>query len=213
MDYLEQISLGFQLGDRKLIYSSLLDYFVKYRKKVVFQKHPLGFKYHKLGKISSFAEFRLHFWINTDDIQDKDLQVHDHSFNFTSFVVNGQIINTKYKPIQKPNSNGYIYEVKFENEKSDLILNKKDCYLHEAEISIVNQGEFYKMVSNEFHETKNIEEFTITLLKIYKPQEKIARVFSLKKLDRIPSFKRTTLNAKENLQLTNEIIRLINFDY
>ncbi|MBI6116726.1 hypothetical protein [Salegentibacter maritimus] len=116
------INRGFITRDSEKIYSSLLSYIINNIRKIVFQKHPLGFKYFKLGKISNTEEFRLHFWIDTNENQDNELQIHDHSFNFESFVVYGILKNTKFKSKKDISSNGYIYNVKFRNEKSRLVL-------------------------------------------------------------------------------------------
>lgn len=202
------INIGFISKNKGKIYSGLLSYIEKNKEIIMFQKHPLGFKYFKLGHISSFEEFRLHFWINTNEKHDNDLQIHDHSFDFESFVLNGSIINNKYEIIKSENLFGYVYDVKFRNEKSKLILNTDNCSINQIETDKVNCGEFYDMRSNVFHESINNQDLTITLLKITKSGDKISRVFSPKKLRSLSSFERSTLTAEENIKLIDKIIEL-----
>ncbi|WP_220763665.1 hypothetical protein [Flavobacterium sp. UMI-01] len=211
MNHLEKINLGFNSNNKKIVIDNLNSFFVHNRNTILFQKHPLGFKYLKLGNISNFIEFRLHFWINTNEKHDVDLQIHDHSFDFESFVVSGSIINNKYEIISSGTSKGYVYDVKFRNEKSKLILNTDNCYIQHTESVKINCGEFYSMISSEFHESINDENLTITLLKITKSYDKTARVFSPKKLSSLSSFERTTLTIEENLKLIDKIIELTKF--
>ena len=208
MNFLENISIGFKLKDGLKIRENLNQYFSQYKNEISFQKHPLGFKYFKLGNVSESEEFRLHFWINTIEKHDKDLQIHDHSFAFESFVLNGSIVNNKYKIISSTNFDGYVYDVKFRNEKSKLILNQENCSIELEESVAINVGEFYKMSSNDFHESINNEDLTVTLLKITKSYNKVSRVFSPKKLNTLNSFERVNLTFDENKKLIDKIIKI-----
>src|SRR5665811_1295804 len=96
---LKNINDGFENSDANQIYSELKVYFENFRDKILFQKHPLGFKYFKLGSISSTEELRLHLWTKTNENHDDDLQIHDHSFNFKSFVIFGLLMNHLYEPV------------------------------------------------------------------------------------------------------------------
>lgn len=208
MNFLENISIGFKLKDGLKIRENLNQYFSQFKSEISFQKHPLGFKYFKLGNVSESEEFRLHFWINTIEKHDKDLQIHDHSFAFESFVLNGSIVNNKYKIISSTNFDGYVYDVKFRNEKSKLILNQENCSIELEESVEINVGEFYKMSSNDFHESINNEDLTVTLLKITKSYNKVSRVFSPKKLNTLNSFERVNLTFDENKKLIDKIIKI-----
>src|SRR5690606_2033249 len=176
------------------------------KEKTKFQKHPLGFKYFKLGKISETEEFRLHLWISTNEYQDDDLQIHDHSFNFESFVVYGSLKNTIFISKNDDNSNGYLYDVIFRNEKSRLVLNSNNQLLKILNFEVIKTGEFYYQKSDELHESQNINDLTISLLKIIKPENKVARVFSPKVLSELPSFERNFVADIENLELLNQLI-------
>lgn len=203
---LEKINFGFNQCNSSMVYENLYAYLILNREKIGFQKHPLGFKYFKLGNISKEVEFRLHYWVSTNEKHDDDLQIHDHSFDFDSFVVNGSITNNKYEVVNSYNPKGYIYDVKFKNEKSKLVLNTDNCYIRKIQSVNINRGGFYRMLNNEFHESINYEEQTVTLLKISKLESKTARVFSPKKLGTLSRFERTGLVAEENINLIDQVI-------
>ena len=205
----QNINVGFISKDSKKINLCLLSYLEKNIEFISYQNHPLGFKYFKLGNISSFEELRLHVWVNTYEKHDNNLQIHDHSFDFESIVINGAINNKKYKVLKIENSEGYIYDVKFRNEKSRLINNIDNCSINQTKSDNIKSGEFYFMRSDEFHESINTKDLTITLLKIIKSGNKIARVFSPKKLRTLSSFERSTLPQEENIKLTLKIIEII----
>lgn len=206
---LKKINLGFNQLNSSMVYENLSSFLILNREKIAFQKHPLGFKYFKLGSISKEIEFRLHFWVNTNERQDVDLQIHDHSFDFDSFIVKGSITNNKYKIINSHNPKGYLYNVKFKNERSKLILKTNNCFIRNIQSIRVNQGEFYSMVNNEFHESINNEEQTVTLLRILKFESKTASVFSPKKLETVSNFERNSLAPEESLNLIDKIIHFI----
>lgn len=200
------INNGFIKRDSQEIYSSLLSYLKNNKHKIRFQKHPLGFKYFKLGKISETEEFRLHFWIQTNENQDDSLQIHDHSFNFESFVAYGSLKNIKFISKNDDKSNGFIYNVKFRNEKSKLILNSSNQLLKKLNFQIIETGEFYYQKSDELHKSENIKDLTVSLLKIIKPENKVARVFSPNSLTELPIFERNFISEIENLELINKMI-------
>ena len=206
---IQNINSGFIERDNKKVYSSLLSYINHNKEKIRFQKHPLGFKYFKLGKISNNQEFRLHFWTNTNENQDDDLQIHDHSFHFESFVVYGGIRNTIFITRDNDNSNGFIYDVRFRNEKSRLVLNSKNQLLETLSFELIETGEFYKINSTDLHKSENLKDLTISLLKIIKPKNKVARVFSPKELNRLSSFERSFVSENDNLDLINLLINKI----
>lgn len=206
---LKNINVGFESSDAHQIYSELRIYFNNYRDGIYFQKHPLGFKYFKLGNISATEELRLHLWTKTNENHDDDLQIHDHSFNFKSFVVFGLVENHLYKPIYEKDAVGFIYDVKFRNEKSRLLINSSKQKLVDIKSEKLTTGNFYNINSNEFHKTENLLEPSLTLIKITKPQNKVARVFSPKKLSKLSKFKREFFSEQENEMLIDEVINLI----
>tara|TARA_R100000306_G_scaffold61690_2_gene65036 strand:- start:1033 stop:1707 length:675 start_codon:yes stop_codon:yes gene_type:complete len=206
---LKHINEGFENSDANKIYTELKIYFENNKEKIRFQKHPLGFKYFKLGSISATEELRLHLWTKTNENHDNDLQVHDHSFNFKSFVIFGLLINHIYKSNYDKDAVGLIYDVKFRNERSRLILNSSKQKLIDLKSEKLSTGNFYEIQSNEFHKTENLVEPSLTILKITKPKSKVARVYSPKKLSKLSKFERTFLSENDNNNLINEVVELI----
>ena len=84
----------------------------------------------------------------------------------------------------------------------------ENCSIELEESVQINIGEFYKLSSNDFHESINNEDLTITLLKITKADNKVSRVFSPKKLNFLNSFERVNLTFEENKKLIDKIIKI-----
>lgn len=208
-NYIFNINNGFITKNTQEIYLALLSFLKSHKEKIIFQSHPLGFKYFKLGEISKNEELRLHFWIETNEKQDDDLQIHDHSFDFESFIVYGKIKNVKYISVNDERFQGFMYNVRFQNENSKLVLGSKNQFLKIIEIEKIRTGEFYSLKSNELHKSENIKDSTISLLKIIKLQPKVARVFSPKELINFSRFERKILSKSENLKFVEVIIKKI----
>jgi len=208
--YLKNLNSAYFIKNPSLTYKYLMDYLELKRDEIRFQKHPLGFKYWKLGSISQSIEFRLHYWTDTEENQDNQLQVHDHSFDFESFVVYGSIENITYSLTKSARASGYLYNVQFRNNESILLPKSENQFLQLKKAELFHTGEFYFVNSEELHESKNSQKFTLTLLKIIKPKNKIASVFSPKKLNNLPTFERTYLTNSKNKILITEVIEKAN---
>jgi hypothetical protein len=205
-ELIKKINYGFNNKDAKIIYTNLIEYF-SLNNNVNFQKHPLGFKFFNIGKLSLHEELRIHIWDNKDDNQDNDLQIHDHSFNFESLVISGKIQNIRYELQNNLNSNGYIYRVMFVDNKSclELISNNVEIKINSTEI--ITEGNFYFVNNDEFHESINIENYSITLLKMIKPLIfKSPIVYSPKKIKEFMSFKRSYLSKEESKEISKLVI-------
>jgi hypothetical protein len=206
-ELIKKIDYGFINKDAEIIYKSLIEYFILNANNIFFQKHPLGFKFLNIGKVSLYEELRIHIWDNKDDNQDNDLQIHDHSFNFESLVIFGKIKNIIYGLQNNSNSNGYIYKVKFVDNKSCLELISDNIEVKIKSSEIITEGNFYFVKNDEFHESINIENYSITLLKMIKPHIfKPPIVYSPKKIKEFMSFKRSYLSKMECNQISKIVI-------
>jgi len=202
----KKINEGFLQKNSLALYKSLFDYFSSNIDKIFYQKHPLGFKYFSFGKINEQEEFRIHIWSEDYKCQDDDLMIHDHSFDFESFVVLGKIKNTIYSINENPDSEGYIYQVKFAENKSFLEIisdHQKISIFSEEEI---NEGNFYSIKSYEFHQSQNMCENSISIIKIFKSEYKPANVYSPKKPKDLLSFQRSYLGKQESKIISRRII-------
>jgi hypothetical protein len=118
-------------------------------------------------------------------------------------------MNHLYEPNYENDAVGFIYDVKFRNEKSRLMLNSSKQKLIDLKSEKLTTGNFYEIQSNEFHKSENLVEPSLTILKITKPKTKVARVYSPKELSKLSKFERTFLNENENNNLINEVVKLI----
>jgi hypothetical protein len=205
---LENINKGFERKDSYLIYKSLID-LLKHNNDMYFQKHPLGFMFLNLGKISNHVEFRLHVWDSKFVPQDNELQIHNHSFDFESFVIKGRIKNTIYIIKENIDSNGILYQVKFVDNKSILdIKGDKFCIEIDSE-KLIEEGCFYDLKKDDFHKSDNMLDFSITILKMAKPQVfNSPLIFSSKKINALRAFSRSKLNKDKNFEILSQVIRV-----
>ncbi|MBI6118359.1 hypothetical protein [Salegentibacter maritimus] len=74
---------------------------------------------------------------------------------------------------------------------------------------VIETGGFYSIESDELHKSENLNKLSVSLLKITKPKNKIARVFSPKELNGLPSFERTLILEKENSELLDKLTEKI----
>ena len=189
------------------VYKNLMKYISKNEDKIHFQNHPLGFKFSNIGSLNSDIDFRIHFWNKNQVCQDNAFVIHNHSFDFESFILNGQLNNITYDFKENELEGGYLYKVNFVNNKSILELQSSKNSIFVKNSIILNKNDFYKVDKDEFHESSNLANSSITIIKIIKPKDfKNPIVFSFKKLKNIKSYERTFLPFYEN----KEIIRTIN---
>ena len=59
-ELIKKIDYGFINKDAEIIYKSLIEYFILNANNIFFQKHPLGFKFLNIGKVSLYEELRIH---------------------------------------------------------------------------------------------------------------------------------------------------------
>jgi hypothetical protein len=203
---LENINKGFERKDRYLINKSLLD-LLKHNNDIYFQKHPLGFMFLNLGKIANQIEFRLHVWDSKFVPQDNELQIHNHSFDFESFVIKGRIKNTIYILKENIDSNGMLYQVKFVENKTILDLKGDKLCIEISSEELIDEGCFYDLNKDDFHKSDNMIDFSITLLKMIKPQVfNSPLIFSTKRINEFRAFSRSKLNKDKNFEILRQVI-------
>jgi quercetin dioxygenase-like cupin family protein len=206
---IEEIGASFDSKDSKSIYSCLIKLF-EVNQNLIFQKHPLGFKFCNIGQISNNQDLRIHIWDNDLNItQDEELQIHNHSFDFESFIVSGRIKNTVFKLKNGINLNGHLYEVKFVDNKSFL---EEQAGSFDIEITLdeeFNEGSFYFLNRNEFHQSKCTTNFSITLIRMIKPSVfKSPMLYSTKSVKQHLTYSRSPISSQENREIINQILKL-----
>ncbi len=129
--------------------------------------HPNGFI-----QLDITENIRLHVWPKENLIKDNiRLPMHDHTFGFDSFVMNGSIGNKIFDITKDQNGTYNLYTVMpYVAIKKEGILEKSDgCYsLHETKQFWTNAGESYHMDPFVFHESqlKQDAEIAVTAIKI-----------------------------------------------
>lgn len=123
----------------------------------------LEFRAHPLGFISCvFIEegnrkARLHIWPISENLsQGEGVTIHDHVFNFTSWVLAGEIINrcVYIDGAGKPCS---VYEASYASESSVLVKKNETLNIMEGEIQRYSTGMRYSMCAGQLHETKSVD--------------------------------------------------------
>lgn len=118
-----------------------------------FRAHPLGFI--SCTFLSEGARnARLHIWpLDEKTIQDKNTQIHDHIFDFTSWVIHGGIINTTLTSSAQGELYA-LYSTSYSDEKSTLHKTNFSIQLSPNHSVLHLAGTEYSVKSGEFHKSE-----------------------------------------------------------
>lgn len=138
---------------------------IRSRLRSAFKLHPLGFIACTLLNEGT-RKLRLHYWPTTGGAQQSlDCQIHDHLFNFKSWVLAGSVENIEY--VASAEGAEYAaYQASYEENRSTL---KKTCStqrLIENSRSIFHSGSSYSVQAGTLHETVrlgNLSSFTVLI--------------------------------------------------
>ncbi len=133
---------------------------------IVGKYHPLGFYSFSLGNVTDQIALRLHIWASDAKVQDDNLLIHNHTFNFKSLVLHGTIINNTYKVQESQfDDAGELFRVEYMEGSSMLTKLPGRYYLIPETTQVMQMGEYYSVESTEFHESINSsEQFSVTIL-------------------------------------------------
>jgi len=129
-----------------------------------FRIHPLGFVASTILVEKQF-KVRLHIWppIGLHE-QSADCTIHDHVFEFTSWVLAGAVENIDY-PDFKVGSGRSAYSTTYSGVKSVLTRTSMTLELGKAVRKTISQGESYEVKAGCLHETRLAgESGAVTLL-------------------------------------------------
>ncbi len=127
------------------------------------QIHPLGF-FAVTWPIDEFRALRLHFWSRAFEWrQSTDLQVHDHTFWFTSAVLLGQVGNYIYST-RKNSEGNTMYLTSYSRAESRLIPQADRVELVLQCSTNHPQGTVYQMPAGLLHKTVLESEVGLTAL-------------------------------------------------
>lgn len=129
-----------------------------------FRVHPLGFIASTI-MVEGGVKARVHVWpvIKLKE-QSSDCMVHDHVFEFTSWVLAGAVENIDY-PKFKIGSGRSTYAATYSGSKSILTKTEALVDLGEPVKKIITAGGSYKVTAGCLHETRQVGDFgAVTVL-------------------------------------------------
>lgn len=179
---------------------------------IPFKKHPLGFFVCTLLQEGPY-KIRLHYWMSSInlEVQSLDLMIHDHTFNFKSWVVSGSIENTVYE--QASDGLEYnLYSTFYDQNTSILRRENRKFLVAETSVKIISRNNTYEMSAGVLHKTRALENLTFTVLYTEETNVKNPMVLADEKLTATEiSFERSEVNEKdmqnylEHLKIANHL--------
>ncbi|TEU30272.1 hypothetical protein [Alkanindiges illinoisensis] len=133
---------------------------------VPFKLHPLGFLACTLMSEGS-KKIRLHCWVEANDEieQSSDCLIHDHLFDFKSWVFHGAIENIEY--IFHESGQEYAkYSTQYRADSSILIKSNEVLRVSESNRTVYKSGQAYTMKAGVLHRTLKVGDkpaFTVLL--------------------------------------------------
>jgi hypothetical protein len=119
---------------------------------VPFRLHPLGFIACTLLSEGT-TKIRLHYWPVTGGVQQSaDCQIHDHLFEFKSWVLSGQVQNIEYS-VTECGMEMAEYQTEYVDDLSILSKTGRTLKLAETERMTYQSGSTYGLRAGVLHET------------------------------------------------------------
>lgn len=135
---------------------SLSDFLsLRHELRLPFKLHPLGFIACTLLTEGS-RKLRLHYWPAVGGTQQSpDSQIHDHLFEFTSWVLAGAVENVEYidSPVGKEFS---VYKTQYSGDQSILTKTGATLKLSEQRRTLYDAGTCYSVSAGVLHETVRV---------------------------------------------------------
>lgn len=106
--------------------------------------HPNGFVQFDLSE-----ELRLHVWHHEIPRQKTNTPIHDHTFDMTSEVLNGRMVNINYEIMTEPLSRFVIHVP----ENGKLTPTEQQVGIDKNSVDVIWYGEEYSVPEGSFHES------------------------------------------------------------
>lgn len=120
-----------------------------------FRFHPLGFIVCTLIAEAPL-NLRLHYWpVHGGVQQSPECQIHDHLFEFQSWVLSGAVENIEYEASATGHEYS-VYETKYRDGQSILIKTDQLFRLVERGRSVFKEGESYSVTAGTLHQTSRV---------------------------------------------------------
>lgn len=179
--------------------------------------------YHQDKKEHSFDFLRLHIWDNSleryiDKKRTELFSIHCHQFHAQSWILCGEIFNTRYTVKENLNeSNHHYFEIKWKNQKNNV--NRKTSIAVKTNIPVTltakklekyHTGDTYEITAGEFHRTRvNLNEAissTVFLFSTKKGRVIKSYVIGPSHIEESEINRNVTIDAKYLLTKINSII-------
>jgi hypothetical protein len=111
------------------------------------RSHPLGFKVALIS--NGIVHLRLHLW--TSPTEQPGFEIHDHSFDLKSHVVEGSLRQIIYRAHNNPAGDRSIYQVAYEDGRSTLLKTGVAVRIEELRQDVLRAGTTYFVPAGELH--------------------------------------------------------------
>jgi hypothetical protein len=112
-------------------------------------------------RLDDRREYRLHVW--DPDAAVGDPPIHDHPFDFTSTVIAGELVNTRY--VEDPNGTEFCRERYSPDDESSR---RTDSVRLTGTTATLGPGSCYRQSAHELHDSRQVPG-TVTLLRMRHP--------------------------------------------
>ena len=129
--------------------------------------HPLGFFFCRLHEFSNKETIRIHVWLDKDTIHKPLMDIHNHFYNISSFIITGTVSNTLFKVLKTEPYSHSVYIGSYGDNEKRVLKSQKEFYkLEEDETHIINEGELYEIKKSEVHKGDTINN-TLSISLVY----------------------------------------------
>lgn len=133
---------------------------------VTFQIHPLGFIHGELSPcvpLNSGERFRLHIWLSDAGSLDQLGDLHEHTWDLTSLVLAGEILDRNYEAIPTPRGAFSGSRIVYGPQNTATLLGRYDLRLRDERR--VGAGSVYSIPSRTIHLNQIGQIPTVTLVR------------------------------------------------
>lgn len=170
-----------------------------------FKRHPLGFYACTLFEEHS-RKIRLHYWdsSNSKEVQSSELMIHDHIFDFKSWILSGSIENIEYE-IDEKGQVYHLYSTFYEKDCSILEKTTESIKILEKNIQVYENGQSYNMKAGVLHKTRTIQDKTFTVLYTEDTERVVPRVLARDLAEKKIVYERKEITEQEINEKFNSI--------
>lgn len=120
-----------------------------------FRWHPLGFMACTL-LVEGPWKARLHYWpVNQTRPQGNQCEIHDHVFNFSSWVLAGELENIEYQ-VNPVGTEYAVYQTEYAGDRSILRKTAQTIRLSVSSACTHSVGSRYSVHAGQLHETRRV---------------------------------------------------------